>query len=97
MIHHYVMFTLNKSENKQKTITELSEKLLSLKGEIKELHQIDIKKNIIDSERHADFLLITVFKNLDDLRIYRDHPSHQNVVNKLKEACSNSKVIDFET
>lgn len=95
MLHHYVIFTLKSLENKDKKISELSEKLIALKTEIKQLHHIAVKKNIIESERHGDFLLITIFKNMDDFKVYRDHPAHQRVVSDLKNVCSNSKVIDF--
>jgi len=94
MIKHIVMFKLADKNNKD--IEELERMLLGLKEKIAVLESLEVGVNYADSERAMDLVLVTTFENRDALESYRIHPDHQLVVLRVKELCSQSKVVDFE-
>ncbi|WP_187647462.1 Dabb family protein [Nitrosophilus labii] len=72
------------------------EKLLSMKGNIEVLKDIEVGLDFSRSERSYDLALVTVFENKDNLEKYRIHPYHQEIVKWLKENNTQTKVVDYE-
>ena len=72
------------------------EKLLSMKGNVAVLKDIEVGIDFSRSERSYDLALVTTFASKDDLEAYRVHPYHQEIVKWLKEVGTETKVVDYE-
>lgn len=72
------------------------EKLLSMKGNIEVLKNIEVGIDFSRSERSYDLALVTLFDSKEDLEKYRVHPYHQEIVKWLKENNTQTKVVDYE-
>ena len=72
------------------------EKLLSMKGNVEVLKEIEVGIDFSRSERSYDLALVTTFASKDDLETYRVHPYHQEIVKWLKEVGTETKVVDYE-
>lgn len=94
MIKHIVFFKL--IDNLQKNKELVKKKLLSLRGEIEVLQNIEVGINFADEDRAYDIALLTDFKNEDDLKTYAEHPFHLEVVEYIKKVALSSKVVDFK-
>jgi hypothetical protein len=76
--------------------TEIKNALETLPSKIKEIQFYEVGLNIIESERAADIVLISKFKNIEELNSYVDNADHQNVVKIIKEYASNITAVDYE-
>ncbi len=94
MIKHIVMFKLKEASDEN--IKSLQNSLLGLKEEIDQLIELEVGINYNDSPRAMDIVLITLFSNKADLEAYQVHPSHLPVVEKVKQMCIESRVVDYE-
>ncbi|MRI84169.1 MAG: stress responsive protein [Nitratiruptor sp.] len=72
------------------------EKLLSMKGNVEVLKEIEVGIDFSRSERSYDLALVTTFESKEDLETYRVHPYHQEIVQWLKEVGTQTKVVDYE-
>ncbi len=91
------MFKLaGNTDSKPATIKTLKNKLELLKNKINEVLTLEVGKNISDRNAAYDMVLVTEFKSVDDLNIYRDHPDHIAVVEYIKETVSDTAVVDYE-
>ena len=72
------------------------EKLLSMKGNVEVLKEIEVGIDFSRSERSYDLALVTTFDSKEDLETYRVHPYHQEIVKWLKEVGTQTKVVDYE-
>lgn len=70
---------LLKLKNPEKDISEVQSALLSMKGKIDILLDIQIEKNVRPEEGAYDVLFITKFASLEDLDAYLAHPAHLEV------------------
>jgi len=95
MIKHVVMFKMKESATKLIDIELIFNALNNLPSRIKEIKFFEVGKNIIDSERAFDMVLISEFENIEDLNIYRIHSEHQAVVQLIQKYCSETKVVDY--
>lgn len=98
MVKHIVMFRLKATqpgqsieENKNK----LKAELIELKDQIPELKAVEVGLNISASPNSYDLVLITVFDNLKDLDIYRNHPEHQKLMIYINEIKKEVAVVDY--
>ncbi len=98
MINHVVLFKLNEypEEEKKKVIAEMKSLLEALKDKIEELKFIQVGVNYQLKSRSFDIALITHFNSLEDLDIYRDHPEHIKVVEKIAGWAASRAAVDFE-
>lgn len=94
MITHVVMFRLINpaSENIAKT----KEVLMNMKGKIPQLREIEVGVDLLRSSRSYDLVLITKFSSMDDLKIYQEHPVHQNVLAYMNAVRESSISVDFQ-
>ena len=96
MVKHIVFFKLQEdSENKNDAIQTLKDKLDKLKNKIPQIINLETGINISDRSSAYDLALITEFKDLGDLEIYRNHPEHQDVITYVREAKIVSVVTDY--
>ncbi|MFT8348826.1 Dabb family protein [Clostridium saccharoperbutylacetonicum] len=70
---------LLKLKNPEKDTSEVQAALLSMKGKIDILLDIQIEKNVHPEEGSYDVLFITKFASMEDLDAYLAHPAHLEV------------------
>lgn len=93
MIKHIVCFKLNEDESPEKA----KEILLSMKGNVPMLKDIEVGVDVLHSARSYDVILAVVLDDLQALEIYQQDPYHVNVVKKHMHAVTKTSVaIDFE-
>jgi hypothetical protein len=73
----------------------LKDNLDSLKNKIPQVVNLETGKNISTSPSAFDLVLVTDFKNNDDLQAYRIHPAHQDVLKIIKETTDEVIVVDY--
>jgi len=94
MIVHIVMFNF-KDENKALNMARVQKKLQDLEESIDVLRSMEVGINFNESERAMDMSLYSTFETARDLKTYQEHPSHQKVVELIKEVTLESKVVDY--
>jgi len=77
-------------------IEELERILDDLPNKIIEIHAYEFGRDLVRSGISYDFALVSLFANLDTLKIYESHPAHLAVIKKLKSICDNIVTVDFE-
>lgn len=95
MIKHIVCFKLkdNSIENCEKT----RDILLSMKGKVDLLRDIQVGIDFLHSDRSYDIILETLFDTKEDLDAYQNDPYHCEVVKKhMHEVRSASIAVDYE-
>jgi len=93
MIKHVVCFKLKKGESPEKA----KEVLLSMKGNVPMLKDIEVGVDLLHSERSYDVYLSVVLEDMKALEDYQNDPYHVSVVKKHMHAVRESSVaIDFE-
>lgn len=100
MVNHIVLFKLKKDFSeieKKQIIEELKDKLLALKDKIGELKHIEAGGNYELPAKSYDLALITRFKSIADLDVYRVHPDHLKVFERIKETTCERAAVDFES
>jgi len=95
MIHHVVFFRL--ARYSPEAVAELAERLRAMRGAIPELAGIEVGVDVDRSERAWDVALVTRFRSAEDLAAYRAHPVHQGVLAHVRESCSQTAVVDWES
>lgn len=95
MMTHVVFFRL-KPEHRERA-AELAERLVSMRGKITELREIEAGVDVARSERAWDVALITRFDDAAGLAVYRDHPVHLDVLAFVHEVCGETAVVDYES
>ena len=93
MIKHIVCFKLNDGESPEKA----KEVLLSMKGNVPMLKEIEVGVDCLHSARSYDVYLSVVLVDMKTLEEYQKDEYHCNVVKKHMHAVTKSSVsIDFE-
>ena len=93
MIKHVVCFKLNDGESPEKA----KEILMSMKGNVSLLRDIEVGVDKLHSARSFDVILSVVLDDIDALNKYQQDEYHVNVVKKHMHAVTKSSVsVDFE-
>lgn len=97
MINHVVLFKLKEypKEEKGKIINELKELLDGLKNKIDEVKYLEVGTNFELEAKSYDIALISHFETLEDLNVYRVHPEHLKVFERIKETTSERAAVDY--
>lgn len=95
MIKHIVCFKLkNPTEEECRKAADV---LLSMKGNVELLRDIQVGIDFLHSERSYDLILEVVLDSKEALDAYQEHPYHVNVVKKHMHAVRETSVaIDYE-
>jgi hypothetical protein len=95
MIKHIVCFKLkNPTEEECRKAADV---LLSMKGNVELLRDIQVGIDFLHSERSYDLILEVILDNKEALDAYQEHPYHVNVVKKHMHAVRETSVaIDYE-
>ena len=93
MIKHIVCFKLKEGEDVNKS----KEILLSMKGNVPMLKEIQVGVDILHSERSYDLYLSVVVEDMKALEEYQNHPYHVEVVKThMHKVRTASVAVDFE-
>ncbi len=100
MIKHIVLFKLQpfaEENSKHENALYIKKKLENLRTIIPEILKIEVFINLPEvSVENCDLILITEFNNLEDLRIYSNHPEHQKIVSFISKVKIDRSAIDYE-
>lgn len=93
MIKHIVCFKLKEGED----VNKAKEVLLSMKGNVPLIRDIEVGVDILHSERSYDLILSVVLDDMKALEEYQNDPYHVNIVKThMHKVRSASVAIDFE-
>lgn len=98
MIRHIIMFRLKEMESqdlKKQKLTILKLMIDELGAQIPEIISIEAGLNISMREIAYDLVLVSDFKNQEDLDAYIRHPEHLKIVDFLKDIKESSAVVDY--
>ena len=99
MIRHVVMWKLKENAMemaKPALVLEAKRRLETLPALISEIKYFQVGLNKVESERSRDMVLVSDFEDLAALGRYMAHREHLVVVEFLKQAVDESRVVDFE-
>ncbi len=93
MIKHVVCFKLNEGESVEKA----KEVLLSMKGKVPMIKDIEVGVDLLHSERSYDVYLSVVLEDMKALEEYQNDAYHCEVVKThMHKVRKSSVAIDFE-
>jgi quinol monooxygenase YgiN len=95
VIQHIVVFRL-KPDVDEAAIGEHMADFAALAGQIGEIAQLEVQRNIVERPVAAHFGLVSQFADLDALRRYQQHPSHMAAFERLKPRIDHMLVLDYE-
>lgn len=93
MLRHVVFFKLHTPT--PEVLQEVKDKLLSLKGKVPQLLDIEVGIDVVRSERSYDVALITTFASLEDMNAYQVHPYHVEVSGFISTVRQSAVAVDF--
>jgi len=99
MIRHIVFFKLKDFSSEAERNQALDEAMLnfrSLVGEIPQIREYIVEKDIVRGSTSFDFLINSSFDNIEDLKSYQAHPAHQYAVGQNKKWSIQKVVIDYQ-
>jgi len=95
MIKHIVCFKL--AEPTEELLNKTKEILLSMKGNVPTLKDIEVGVDFLHSQRSYDIILQVWLENREALNAYQNDPYHCNVVKKhMHSVASSSIAIDYD-
>ncbi len=94
MIKHIVCFKLK--DNSPENCEKAKEVLMSMKGNVELLRDIEVGIDFLHSERSYDLILQVVVDDEKALEEYQQHPYHVSVVKKHMHAVRSASVaVDY--
>ncbi len=94
MLKH-IVFIKFKKEAAEAEIADMEKGLASLPAIISEIKGYEFGRDVVHSERSYDFALVSVFADLEAMKRYQVHPSHVEVVGKVKKVAESLLAVDF--
>jgi len=93
MIRHIVCFKLKDPAGAE----EAKKVLLSMRGQVEEIMDMEVGVDFLHSERSYDLILQVTLKDREALEAYQNHPYHVSVVKKHMHAVRQTSVaVDYE-
>lgn len=99
MIKHIALFKFKPFENLQDKdvyYSRLVNAFATLCDDIPQLKSFEIGFDILESEASYDFIVNAEIENLNDLKIYANHPKHLIAAKVVRERAIDRKVIDYK-
>ena len=94
MLRHYV-FLRFRDGTTDEHVTEFCTRMLALRGEIEDIHDLGIGRDELHDTRSWDLVLIMAFASVDALRRYQRHPAHLTVMAFNEPFVANVASVDF--
>lgn len=88
---------LKLKERNKETIIKAKDELLSLKGKIEVLRDLQVEVNIRHGGSSYDLMLITKFDSMDDLEAYLIHPVHVEVSKYIGSVLETGASLCYDT
>lgn len=88
---------LKLKDNKQENVLKAQEVLLSMRGKIEVLRDVQVEVNIRHGGSSFDLILITKFDAMDDLEAYLIHPVHVEVSQYIGSVLETGASVCYET
>ncbi|MGD0779191.1 MAG: Dabb family protein [Dehalococcoidales bacterium] len=101
MIKHVVMWKLKdfaEGNTKAENAWKMKSLLEGLKDSIKGIRRIEVGLNTNTSNAidPFDIVLCAEFNNIEDLKVYQNHPEHMKVGDFIGKVRLERKVVDYE-
>ena len=99
MLKHIVMWRLKESaegREKAENAVYVKEMLDLLPYRIKEIKNLEVGINMLNSPVSYDLVLIVDFLNMLDLQAYQAHPDHVKVADYILKVRETRALIDYE-
>lgn len=93
MVTHVVLFRFKDASDAQLAV----DKLLSMKGRVASLLEIDAGVDFTRSERSYEVGLVTRHRSREDLAAYQTDPIHKEVAAFVRERAQGAASADFES
>ena len=95
MIKHIVCFKLK--DNSPEACQRAREVLLSMKGKVEQLRDIQVGIDFLHSERSYDIILEVLLDSREDMEAYQNHPYHvETVKTYMHRVRSGSVAVYYE-
>lgn len=95
MVRHIVCWKLKENEQGNK-LDEMKKKLEGLKARIGQIQQLYVGINDIAAPLgNWDIVLISDFKNFEDLSAYQNHEAHLEIAAYIKRMTEQRAAVDF--
>ncbi|ATW23534.1 Dabb family protein [Candidatus Formimonas warabiya] len=95
MITNNLLIKLKERNNEN--VAKAKDVLLSMKGKIEVLRDLQVEVNIRHGESSYDILLITKFSCLEDLESYLVHPIHVEVSKYIAGVLESGAAVCYES
>ena len=98
MIKHVVMWKFKEEaegENKATNVRTFKSQLEALIPIIPQIIDLEVGINEVESDASYDVILISTFKNMEDLKIYANHPDHVAVGDFCAKVRESRVVVDY--
>lgn len=93
MIKHVVCFKLKNRED----VDKAKEVLLSMKGNVPQIIDMEVGVDFLHSERSYDLMLTVILKDKVDLKNYQNDPYHCSVVKTYMHSVREGSIaVDYE-
>lgn len=99
MVKHIVIWKLKERAHGNTRIQNarmIKEKVEALSGKIPVITKIEVGVDFSGRENSGDIVLYSEFETKEHLDSYRIHPEHKAVLPFIKEAVSESTVVDYQ-
>lgn len=95
MITNNLLIKLKDRNNE--TIEETKAALLSMKGKIEMLQDLQVQSDILNTQSSYDVLYITKFSSLEDMNSYQMHPVHVGVLTNIQPLIETVATVCYES
>ena len=96
MIRHLILLKF-KPGIQENAVKAIETALAALPELIPEIKSFEFGRDIIHSDRSFDFALVSLFKDLEALKRYQQHPAHQEALVLVKASCAQILAVDYQT
>ena len=77
-------------------MTALQNTLLEMKGNIEQLHDIEVNVNIRSGAAAFDVIMIAKYESMQKFNEYISHPYHMGVGKYVQDACEQTASVCYE-
>lgn len=88
---------LKLKERNSETIVKTKEVLLSMRGKIEFLRDLQVEVDIRHGESSYDIILITKFASMEDFDAYLAHPVHIDVAKYIASVLETGAAVCYES
>ncbi len=95
MLRHIVMMKFNDKEPLEKISEEIKTMLIQLVPKVESLKSMEVGLNVNTKPSAYDLVLTADFDDEEGLNLYRSHPEHVKILDRMKETVDKTAVVDY--